>query len=103
MHEHEIRPRALQPLDRPLAAVRAAVIHDPEHAAGGGVRLAAHDLLDEAAERFDPACGFAAADHPAAAHVPRGEIFTEDFEIGSAATEAVRMIETRMSGHATAG
>jgi len=37
-------------------------------------RLSGHDLLNQPAERFDPALGLAAADHPATPHIPRGEV-----------------------------
>jgi hypothetical protein len=38
---------------RRLAAMRRAVIHDPEHAARGVVRWLTHDLIDQALERRD--------------------------------------------------
>ena len=53
--EDEVRPAPLEPLDRALAAVRGAVVDDPEDAAGGGVGLVGHHLPDEPVEGCDPA------------------------------------------------
>src|SRR5437773_5790062 len=72
--EDQVAPTALEPLDRALAAVVGAVVDDPEDASCRGVGLLAHDLADEPVERLDPALGFAAADHAAAAHVPGVEV-----------------------------
>jgi hypothetical protein len=51
-----------------------AVVHNPEHPLGGGVRLRRHDLLDQAAKRRGPAGGFAAAEELGAVNVPGGQV-----------------------------
>jgi hypothetical protein len=52
VHEHEVRPGAVEAVDRVLAAVDGAVVDDPEHALRGGVGLAGHDVGDERVERL---------------------------------------------------
>jgi hypothetical protein len=64
----------LEPRDRGLAGVRAAVVEDPEHALGGRVGLAAHDLLDEPLKRVDPGLGLAAAQQPGVMDVRGGQV-----------------------------
>ena len=60
--EDEVGPLALEALDRGLAAVRGAVIDDPEDALGPGVWLLGHDLLDQPPERHDPGVLLAATE-----------------------------------------
>jgi len=52
--EDQVLPRALQPLDRCLAAVRGAVVDDHEHALRPAVGLDRHELLDERVEGSIP-------------------------------------------------
>jgi hypothetical protein len=72
--EDEVRPAALEPLDGLLAAVRGAVVDDPEDALGGGIGLLGHHLSDEPVERLDPCLGLRASEDSAAAHVPGGQV-----------------------------
>jgi hypothetical protein len=53
MHENEVRPALLETVDRFLAPVDRAVVHDPEHPPGRGVGLGAHHLGNELIERVD--------------------------------------------------
>ncbi len=70
----QVRPAALEPVDRLMAAVRGAVVDDPEHPLGGGVGLSHHHLVDEPVERFDAAPSLRAADQLGALDVPGAEI-----------------------------
>ena len=81
-----------------LAAVAAAVVHDPEHAAGRGVGLGGHDLFDESTEGFDPGGGFAAAEDAGVVDVPGSEV-------REGATAVVFVLDARIScgGGAEAG
>jgi hypothetical protein len=47
------RPAVLRPDDAGLAGLTGAVVSDPEHPAGAREGLDRHDLVHEAAERFD--------------------------------------------------
>jgi hypothetical protein len=62
----------LQPVDRCLAPMGAAVVDHPEHPHGRGTRLAFHHLLDQPAERRDAGGGLAAAEQPGTCHPSRG-------------------------------
>src|SRR5216683_120568 len=57
-----------------LAAMRGAIVDDPEYAAGGSVRLFAHDLSDQALEGDDAGLALAAAEQLGAMHVPGGDV-----------------------------
>jgi hypothetical protein len=72
--EDQVRPAALEAVDRRLSAVVRTVVDDPEGPVRAAVGLLGHDLPDEAVERGDPALLLGAAHHLAAAHVPRVEI-----------------------------
>jgi len=63
VHKVEVRPSGRQSFDGLLAAMGAAVVDDPEHPAGRGVGLDAHDLLDEPPERLDAGASLVAAEH----------------------------------------
>src|SRR5262249_49490321 len=69
-----VRPGAGDPGERGGAAVGGAVVGDPEHPAGAGVRLGGHDLLDQPGERGDPGGGLAPAGDLPAADVPGGQV-----------------------------
>ena len=56
------------------AAVRGAVVDDPEHPPCRSVRFSGHDLVDKGAERFDAGAGCAVADHLGAVHVVGGQV-----------------------------
>ncbi len=60
VHRHEVRVGRLEPADAGGAAMRRAVVQDPEGAAGVPVRGLGHDLGDEAVEGGDPGRGLAA-------------------------------------------
>jgi len=72
--QSQARPLCLQAIDRGLATVRRAIVHDPEHPLGRHIRLGRHDLLDKAPERED-AGGLLAASHDnGAMHVIGGQV-----------------------------
>ena len=54
--------------------MRAAVVDDPDHLPGAGVRLGAHHLVDEPPERLDPGPGLTVPEHLRPMDVPGGEI-----------------------------
>jgi hypothetical protein len=66
--EDQVRPGALEAVDRALAAVRGAVVDDHEHALRLAVGLDAHDPLDELIERLDSVLGGAAIEQLRAAN-----------------------------------
>ena len=74
MDEPQSRPRSFQAVDRCLAPVRPAVVDDPEHPLGAGVRLAGHDLVDQPPERHDAGGVLAPAEHPGPVHVIGGQV-----------------------------
>jgi DNA-binding ferritin-like protein len=51
--------------------VATTVVHNAEHALGGGVRHYAHDVFDEMAERFDAGGGSATTEEGGAVGVTR--------------------------------
>ena len=81
VHEDQVRPGALEAVDRALAAVRGAVVDDHEHALGVAVGLDGHELLDQRVERVDPVLRRAAVEEPGAADVPRGEVAERAFAL----------------------
>src|SRR5438132_3496398 len=50
---NQVRPLALQALGSPRPAMARAVVHNPEDATGGSVRLLRHHLRHESIERGD--------------------------------------------------
>ena len=72
--EDQVRPCALEAVDRALAAVRGAVVNDHEHTLRLAVGLDAHELIDERIERDDPVLRRAAIEQPGAFGVPGGEV-----------------------------
>ena len=52
----------------------AAVVDDPEHPPGRGVRLGGHDLFDQPAERLDAGGGLGPAEQLGPVHVVGGQI-----------------------------
>ncbi len=61
VHRHEVRVGRLEPADAGGAAMRRAVVQNPEGVVGVPVRGLGHDLGDEAVEGGDPGRGLAAA------------------------------------------
>src|ERR1035437_1159409 len=70
----DLRPPFAQPGLGPGTAMRAADLDDPEDSPGAGVRLLAHDLVDEPSERRDPVLGLTAAEHLRSMDVPGRQI-----------------------------
>ena len=74
MHRHEGRIGGLQATDAGGAAVRGAVVHDPEDAAGVPIGRLGHDLGDESLEGRDPGRGLAAAEELGAVDIEGGQV-----------------------------
>jgi hypothetical protein len=74
MDEDDIGPFGAQSSSSALAAMRGAVVDDPEHAAGRPVRLLAHDLRDQAFEGSDAGFSLASAEQLGVADVPRSDV-----------------------------
>ena len=74
IHWDNSRPAPLQALHARLAAMRGAVVHDPEDPARGAVGFLAHNLVDQATEGCDAGPAFATAKELGALHVPGGEV-----------------------------
>src|SRR5204863_8214185 len=74
VHEPGGRPGLGHAVDGCLASVRRAVVDDPEHPVGAGVRFGGHDLLDKAGEGADAGARLAAAKHLAPVHIPSGQV-----------------------------
>ena len=68
------RPPLLEAVHAGLAAMRRAVIHDPEDATGGTIRFLVHDLFHESAEWEDARLALAPTIDLCATDVPRGQI-----------------------------
>ncbi len=74
VHEDSIRPLRAETSSGFLPPVGGAVVHDPEDAAGGPVRLLTHDLSDEAVGGSNSIFLFAAAEDLGAMDVPSRQI-----------------------------
>ena len=74
MHQDEVVPAALEPVDAGLAPVRGTVVDDPEHARSGPVRFAGHDLEHQAVERLHAGLRLAPPEDPGLFHVPCRDI-----------------------------
>jgi len=61
VHENHVGPLRAEAVDRPLAAMGGAVVHDPENAPCGLVGLSAHDFPNQAIDRSNAGFLFAAA------------------------------------------
>jgi hypothetical protein len=72
--EDEVRPAALEPLDRAATAVRGAVVDDSEDLGRRGVGLLGHHLPDEPVERRDPAARLGATEDIGSLDVKRGQV-----------------------------
>jgi hypothetical protein len=72
--EHDRGPGGAQALASLFAAVRRAVIDDPEHAPSGSIGFLGHDLLDEAIEGLDASGFLTAAEDLGVMDVPGGEV-----------------------------
>ena len=74
VHHDGVGELFCEPVDRLLAAVRGAVVHDPEHPVRRLVGLLGHDLPDQRGERNDTGGVLAAAVDLRPVHVVRGEV-----------------------------
>src|SRR5450759_2124479 len=74
MDGHEARVRFDEPSNGGLAAVRAAVVEDPEDTPRRAIRLGGHDLADEPAERLDAGPWLTAAEELGPMDVPGGKV-----------------------------
>lgn len=74
MDDADLRPALAQALLGPWATMRAAAFDDPEDPPRRGVRLLAHDLVDESPERGDPRGRLAASEDLGPMDVRGGEI-----------------------------
>jgi len=90
VHENHVGPLRAEAVDRPLAAMGGAVVHDPENAPCGLVGLSAHDFPHQAIDRSNAGFLSAAAEHLGPMHIPRSQIgpcaFPEVFVFDSGAT-----------------
>ena len=74
MYQYQVRKRTLQPVYGGPTAVASAVVHDPEYLVGRGVRLCAHHLLDQPAERFNPGGRLTTTKEFGTVDIPRGQV-----------------------------
>ena len=90
VYEKHVGPLRAEAVDRLLAAMGGAVVHDPEDAPCRFIGLLAHDFLNQAIDRRNAAFLFAAAEHLGPMYIPRGQIgpgaFTEVFVFDSGGT-----------------
>jgi hypothetical protein len=59
---HRVGMSAAEPGGGDCAAMRTAVVYDPEDSVGRAIGFALHDLVDEAAEGLDASLGFKATE-----------------------------------------
>src|SRR5712691_1287614 len=74
MDQHDVGPSAAKASAGGFAAMRGAVVGNPEHPARGTVGLLAHDLRDEAFERSDPGLVLAASEQLGTMNIPGREV-----------------------------
>ena len=90
VYEEHVGPLRAQAVDRLLAAMGGAVVHDPENAPCGFIGLLAHYFLNQAIDRGDTAFCFATAEHFGSMYVPRSQVcpcaFTEILMFDSGGT-----------------
>ena len=72
--EDRVGPFGAEAVDRFLAAMSRAVVHNPEDPASGLVRLLVHDFTDEALYRSHPILDFAASEELGAMNVPSRQV-----------------------------
>src|SRR5215208_6378189 len=72
--EAQVGPFSLQTLHRSLTPMRGAVVHDPEHAIGGGVGLLFHRLLDQPPEGFDAVLRLTTTEKLRPVNIPGGQV-----------------------------
>src|SRR5205085_3967476 len=74
MHNHDAWVTVPNFVGRALATMRRAVVHNPEHAPSGAIRLLLHDLIDQASERGLAGVRFTAAEDFGAMDIPRRHV-----------------------------
>jgi hypothetical protein len=74
VHEEHVGPLRAKTIDRLLAAMGRAVVHDPENATCWFLRLLAHDFRNQAIDRSNAGFLFAAAEHLGPMHIPGSQI-----------------------------
>src|SRR5215218_9596938 len=72
--EAQVGPFSLKALHRSLTPMRGAVVHDPEHAIGGGVGLLFHRLLDQPPEGFDAVLRLTTTEKLRPVNIPGGQV-----------------------------
>ncbi len=94
VHQDEGRVLRPEPLAGGLAAMAAAVIHDPEDPWRGAIRLLRYDLVDQPPEWADAGGRLAAPDDPTAPDIPGGQ----DWLSGAQAVLRPRALEGSVYG-----
>src|SRR5215216_548497 len=79
--EAQVGPLSLKALHRSLPSMRGAVVHDPEHAIGGGVGLPLHRLLDQRSEGFDDVLGLTSPEKLRTVNIPGGQVGQRPFAL----------------------
>src|SRR5712691_3452306 len=74
MDQHDVGPSAAKASAGGFAAMRGAVVGNPEHPARGTVGLLAHDLRDVAFERSDPGLVLATSEQLGTMNIPGREV-----------------------------
>ena len=74
MHGDEIGEGCFEAPNTGLAAMRRAVVHDPEHSPRVAIRWLGHDLGDQAIERLDAGGLLATAEELRAMNIHRGQV-----------------------------
>jgi hypothetical protein len=74
VYDGQVRPGALEAVDRAFAAVRGAVVDDQKAALSSVVGVFGHELIDKLIERLDAVFGGAAVEDLRALGVPTCEV-----------------------------
>ena len=74
MHGDEVGESCIEAPNTGLAAVRRAVVHDPEHAPSVAIRWLRHDLSHQAVERLNAGGLLATAEELRAMNIHRGQV-----------------------------
>ena len=74
VNEDGVRPVGAEVVGGLLAPMSGAVVHDPEHAAGGLVGFLAHDFAHEACHRRNAVLRFTTAKDLGVVDIPSGQV-----------------------------